>query len=69
MEDARLPKQILYGEHTNSARNSGGQKKRYKDHMKVILKKFDIDPSVLESSAFDSATKVLIYVNGNGTKE
>ena len=53
MEDARLPKQILYGELTNGARSSAGQKKRYKDHMKVILKKFDIDPRVLESSAVD----------------
>ena len=56
MDDSRLPKQILYGELTVGSRSAGGQKKRHKDHMKVVLKKFDIEPSRLESSAIDRNT-------------
>ena len=53
MEDSRLPKQILYGELAQGTRSAGGQKKRHKDHMKSILKKFDIDPSALETTALN----------------
>ena len=53
MDDSRLPKQMLYGELTTGRRSAGGQRKRHKDHMKVVLKKFDIDPSRLESSSTD----------------
>ena len=42
MPDERLPKKILYGEHQVGKRTHGGQKKRYKDTLKVSLKDFNI---------------------------
>ena len=34
----RMPKQIFYSELSSSARNKGGQRKRYKDTLKQTLK-------------------------------
>ena len=42
MPDKRLPKKILYGELQVGKRSHGGQKKRYKDTLKVSLKDFNI---------------------------
>ena len=56
MEDERLPKQVLYGELVQGQRLQGGQKKRYKDFIKVALKKCDINPGDLELLARDRAT-------------
>ena len=53
MEDDRLPKQILYGELSSGVRKAGGQKKRHKDYVKSVLKKFEIEPNMLESFAKD----------------
>ena len=53
MEDDRLPKQILYGELAIGARRAGGQRKRHKDHVKTVLKKFEIPPDSLETYAAD----------------
>ena len=44
MPDERLP--ILYGELQVGKRSHGGQKKRYKDTLKVSLKDFNI-PTVM----------------------
>ena len=55
MEDQRLPKQILYGELSTGARSVGGQKKRHKDYIKTILKKFEIPHKIFESQAADRA--------------
>jgi len=38
MSDERLPKQLLYGELSCGKRHVGGQKKRFKDSLKVSLK-------------------------------
>ena len=38
MNDDQLPKQIIYSELASGVRNKGGQKKRYKDTLKQILK-------------------------------
>lgn len=56
MEDERLPKQVLYGELVQGQRLQGGQKKRYKDYLKVALKKCHINPGDLELLARDRAT-------------
>ena len=53
MDDNRLPKQVLYGELSTGERKAGGQKKRHKDHVKTVLKKFEIVPETLETYAAD----------------
>ena len=53
MDDTRLPKQLLYGELSSGLRKVGGQKKRHKDHIKAVLKNFEIPPERLESLATD----------------
>ena len=55
MNNERLPKQILYGEMREGRRSVGGQRKRHKDHVKSILRKFEINPSHLENLAADRA--------------
>ena len=50
---ARIPKQVLYGELVNGSRSRGGQKKRYKDSLKVSTKLFHIEPDTWEDLALD----------------
>lgn len=51
MSDERLPKRILYGELQTGTRSHGGQKKRFKDTLKVSMKDFGIDPTSWETLA------------------
>ena len=51
MPSDRLPKQVLYGELVDGRRSAGGQKKRYKDFIKTVLKKFNMNPDTLEADA------------------
>ena len=53
MADDRIPKQLLYGELSNGKRKVGGQKKRFKDSLKVSLKDFCINTDTWESLAAD----------------
>ena len=53
MPENRLPKQLLFGELSEGYRSVGGQKKRYKDHLNVLLKKCNIPPAELEVRASD----------------
>ena len=53
MDDSRIPKQLFYGEHSEGKRSQGGQKKRYKDSLKVSLKTLQIDTSTWENAALD----------------
>ena len=53
MPDERLPKNILYGELQVGKRSHGGQKKRYKDTLKVSLKDFNIPTESWEQIAQD----------------
>ena len=48
MGDERLPKRLLYGELREGKRSVGGQRKCYKDTLKVALNKFQIDPDTWE---------------------
>ena len=51
MPEDRLPRQTLYGQIYGGSRTQGGQRKRYKDHTKLSLKKCGIDPGSLERKA------------------
>jgi len=51
MSDERIPKQLLYGELSTGSRTHGGQKKRFKDSLKVSLKSFNIDTDTWEELA------------------
>ena len=53
MPDSRIPKQLLYRQLADSARSQGGQRKRYKDHLRLTLKSCDISNSSWESIASD----------------
>ena len=53
MADSRIPKQLFYGELRHGKRKVGGQRKRYKDNLKVYLKDFNIEVDTWESSATD----------------
>ena len=51
MPDDRIPKQLLYGELGHGKRTVGGQRKRFKDSLKVSLKGFNISTESWESLA------------------
>jgi len=53
MPDDRIPKQLFYGELCSGKRTVGGQRKRYKDSLKVSLKDFNISTESWESLASD----------------
>uniref|UniRef100_A0A0L8HXH2 C2H2-type domain-containing protein n=1 Tax=Octopus bimaculoides TaxID=37653 RepID=A0A0L8HXH2_OCTBM len=53
MPDYRIPKKLLFGEHQHGKHSYGGQRKRFKDSLKVSLKAFNIDPSSWEQTALD----------------
>ena len=46
-----LPQQVLYGELKDRRRLTGGQKKRFKDDLKINFKQFQIEPHRLETDA------------------
>ena len=56
MSDSRLTHYILYGQLRLGHRSDGGQKKRFKDHIKSILKKCNIPFNRLEALASNRAT-------------
>ena len=49
MPHSRLPQYVLYGQLRLGRRSVGGQRKRFKDHIKSILKKCNIPFSRLET--------------------
>jgi hypothetical protein len=53
MSDDRLPKQLFYGELSSGKRSTGGQRKRYKDTLKVSLRRLHVDSDRWESLAQD----------------
>ena len=53
MPDSRMPRQVLYGQLTEGNRTIGRPKLRYKDYIKQSLKKFNMNPARLESTAAD----------------
>ena len=53
MKPKRLPKHVFYSELVTGTRPVGRPKKRYKDHVKDMMKRCSIDPSNLENLAAD----------------
>ena len=53
MPDHRLPKKLLFGELVHGKRSRGGQKKRFKDTLKISLKDFNIDHSSWEEASME----------------
>ena len=53
MPISRLPRQILYGQLEQGYRTVGGQKKRYKDHLNMTMKKCGMRQPELETLASD----------------
>ena len=51
MGEDRIPRQLLYGQLPTSKRNQGGPMKRFKDQIKITMKKCRIDPPTLETKA------------------
>ena len=56
MPDYRIPKQLLYGELRQGKRHVGGQRKRFKDSLKISLKNFNINTESWETLAADRVT-------------
>ncbi|XP_005102894.1 uncharacterized protein LOC101847595 [Aplysia californica] len=56
MADSRLPKQLMYGELLHGKRSVRGQKKRFKDCLKVSLKELGILNDLCETLAQDRPT-------------
>ena len=69
MPDERLPKQFLYGELQIGKCYHGGQKRRYKDTLKVSLKDFNILTELLEQIAQDRAKWRGLIRRGTGEYE
>ncbi|KAJ8375401.1 hypothetical protein SKAU_G00059810 [Synaphobranchus kaupii] len=56
MPQNHLPRRMLYGQLHHGRRSAGGQKKRYKDQLKTVLRKCKIRPEDLEDVAADRNT-------------
>ena len=56
MPHSRLPHCVLYGQLKLGRRSVGGQKKRFKDHIKSILRRYNIPFSRLETLSSERAT-------------
>lgn len=53
MAEDKLPRQLLCGQLYQGSRPPGGQKKRFKDHCKNLLKQCHLQPSALETLVAD----------------
>ena len=69
MPDDRIPKQHLYGELCHGKRTVGGQRKRFKDSLKVSLKDFNISTESWESLASDRPRWRHLITKGANTAE
>ena len=69
MPDNRIPKQLLYGELCCGKRTAGGQRKRFKDSLKVSLKDFNINTESWESLASDRPSWRHLITKGAYTAE
>lgn len=53
MPEHRLPRQVLYSQLVGAKRSAGGQKRRFKDYTRDLLKRANIPLTKLESLALD----------------
>lgn len=65
----RLPRRVLYGQLQLGQRSAGGQKKRFKDQMKTVLKRCKIKPGDLENMAADRNTWRQLCLDGTQALE
>jgi len=56
MSDDHIPKRLLYGQLSGAKRRPGGQRKRYKDQLRVNLQACDIDLKRWEALAADRSS-------------
>ena len=63
MSDDRIPKRLLYGQLSGAKRRPGGQRKRYKDQLRVNLQACDIDPKRWEALAADRSSWRALFHN------
>ena len=56
MPDERIPEELMYGELSFGKRSYGGQRKRFKDTLKISLRSFNIDIESWELAAQDRST-------------
>ncbi|KAJ8360020.1 hypothetical protein SKAU_G00165450 [Synaphobranchus kaupii] len=56
MPEDRLPRRVLYRQLRLGHRSAGGQKKGFKDQLKISLRKCGLDPGSLETMASDRTT-------------
>ena len=52
MPDSRLPKEIIFSELASGKKPRGAPKRRYKDQLKITLKKTEIDPGKLGDGSY-----------------
>ncbi len=69
MDDARLPKAVLYGEVCQGKRDWGAPCKRYKDQLKRQLLQVDIDPQNWETLDADRSSQRTILKKAAGELE
>ena len=69
MRDARPPKKLLFGELKSGKRTRGGHKKRFKDTLKVSLKRFNVDVDNWEIMAKERDMWRSIIVDGAVTSQ
>jgi len=56
MPDNRIPKQIFYGQLESGTRLPGGPVRRYKDTLKINLKRCGINPNLPNSAALNRSS-------------
>ena len=69
MPHSRLPRKVFYGQLQQGQRSAGGQKKRFKDQLKMALKRCKIKPADLENTAADHNTWRQLCLDGTNLLE
>ena len=69
MPDDHIPEQLFYGELCHGKPTVGGQRKRYKDSLKVSLKGFNTSTESWESLASDRPSWHHLITKGINTAE
>ena len=69
MDSERIRKQLLCGELTHGRPCRGGQKRRFKDKLKVSLKSVDIDTDSWENQTQDHPSWCALITKGSCTSE
>ena len=60
MPEHRLPRQVLYSQQMGAKHSAGGQKRRFKDYTRDILKRANIPLTQLETHLIDQPGRSLV---------